>query len=210
MVDHQKRGSIAYGKLLDIIKTPEFGEIMNIEVKSHAFPYDSLFNCLLEWDIHAIDMMLAIGGDVKEITAKCKYLKSDPERASIAILVEFENGVVGTINLGTEGNSGCQAERVEVVGSNLRTVIVDNARRLIYTDENDLQVWESDWKPISENMTHVLDGYVRNIYNFCKSIHTRQTPLPSIYNEWQALKFIYDVAGQCGIEKKWKMVIGER
>jgi predicted dehydrogenase len=210
MVDHQKRGSIAYRKALEIVEQPEFGEIMSIQMTMNAYPYDTLLNCLMEMDIHQMDMFLGVGGEIKEMHAMCKFHPDEHVRAAIAAIVKFDSGIVGTIHVGTEGNSGCLSERFHIIGSNLRTVYVDNAREVTYVNENDLQIWKSDWRPISENMSHVLDGYVQNIYNYCKGIHTREIPKPTIYDEWKVLKFIYEIADQCGFEKSWKMVIGER
>jgi len=207
MVDHQKRGSAAYRRAMDIIKRPEFGEVMMIEAKAHGYPYDTLLTCLLEWHSHAVDIFRAFGGDIVELKAMGKSVAKN--RCAIGLVCKFENGVVGTANWGTEGNRGYFCERIEVVGA-MCGVIVENARKVTYYRENTSEVWESDWAPLSVNMTHVLDGYVENIKSFCEGIHTRVTPKPSLYDEWKNIEILHEICDQLGFEKEWKVVIGER
>ena len=88
MVEHQKRCSKAYLKAMDFAKSEDFGEIVMIETKMHGRPYETLFNLFVEWHIHNMDLVLAFGGDVKTVKAVQKSLA--PNRAAIAILLEFE------------------------------------------------------------------------------------------------------------------------
>ncbi|MDD5017975.1 MAG: Gfo/Idh/MocA family oxidoreductase [Eubacteriales bacterium] len=207
MVDHQKRGSIAYRKAMDIIKQPDFGEVMMIEAKAHGYPYETFLTCLLEWHSHAVDIFRAFGGDIAEMKAMGKRIGDN--RCAVALACTFENGIVGTANWGTEGNRGYFCERLEVVAP-MGGVIVENARKVIYYKENDSQVWESDWAPLSVNMTHILDGYVQNIKTFCEAVHSRIIPRPSLYDEWKNLEVLHEICDQLGFEKEWKVVIGER
>lgn len=207
MVDHQKRGSIAYRKAMEIIERPEFGEVMMIEAKAHGYAYETLLTCLLEWHSHAVDIFRAFGGDIAEMKAMGKSVAKN--RCAVALVCKFESGVVGTANWGTEGNRGYFCERMEVVGP-MCGVIVENARKVTYYRENNAQVWESDWAPLSVNMTHVLDGYVENIKTFCESVHTRDVPEPSLYDEWKNIEVLHEICSQLGFEKEWKVVVGER
>ncbi len=207
MVDHQKRGAIAYRKAMDIVSQKEFGEVMMIEAKAHGYSYETLLTCLLEWHSHAVDILRAFGGDIAEMKVMGK--RKGKNRCAVALVCKFESGVVGTANWGTEGNRGYFCERLEVVGQSCG-VIVENARKVTYYEENNSHVWESDWAPLSVNMTHVLDGYVENIKNFCEAVHTREVPKPSLYDEWKNIEILHEICDQLGFEKEWKVVIGER
>lgn len=207
MVDHQKRNSIAYRKAMDIIAQPEFGEVMMIEAKAHGYAYDTLLTCLLEWHSHAVDIFRAFGGDIVDLKAMGKSVAKN--RCAVGLVCKFDSGVVGTANWGTEGNRGYFCERIEIVGE-MGGVIVENARKVIYYRENNSQVWESDWAPLSVNMSHVLDGYVGNIEAFCSAVHTRVAPKPSLYDEWKNIETLHEICDQLGFEKTWKVVVGER
>lgn len=172
MVEHQKRYSTAYSKALAIVRQKEFGDITMVEGKAHAdHNFDSHFNCFVEWNIHNIDIVRAFAGEVKQLIAVKNAITE--KRAAIAILLEFESGAIGTLNWGTEGGFGRFNERLEIVGSNLRGVVVENARDVYYYNGNEATSWKPDWLPIHDNFTHVMDGYVGIIKSFLESIHTR-------------------------------------
>ena len=209
MVDHQKRRSTAYLRALEIASKPTFGRVTMIESKMHGHLYDSLFNCMMEWQIHNIDIVRAFGGDVKEITARMCRLA--PNRASIAALLTFENGAVATLNWGSEaGNKGRFCERVEVVGSEHEGVIVENVRHVIHYRGDESTEWAPSWLPAIHAQTPVIDGYVGNLREFMNCVLERRPPVPDIDDEVKALKVIYEIARQIGIETKWTMTVGDR
>jgi len=212
MVEHQKRCSKAYLKAMEFVKSEEFGEVVMIETKMHGRPYETLFNLFVEWHIHNMDITLAFGGDVKTVKAVQKSLA--PNRAAIAILLEFEKGAVATVNWGSEGGFGRFSERFEVVGSNWRGVIVENARDVTYYDHNrtdyyshnTVKVWKHDWWPMHENFTHALDGYVGIIQRFAESIVSREQGAPSATDERKVLEVIHEVLKQLNIPVDWRYV----
>lgn len=208
MVDHQKRRSSAYRKALEITGSSKFGAVTMIASKMHGHLYDNLFNCMMEWQIHNIDIVRAFAGDVSNVEARMHRLA--PNRATIAMLVEFENGAVGTLNWGSEAGWGRFCERLEIVGSNGEAVVVDNVRHLTHYREDESWEWGPNWIPISENQTTVIDGYVGNLRAFIESVRTRVPAVPGLADEVAALKFIYAVADKLGIETEWTMTIGKR
>jgi len=208
MIDHQKRRATAYLKMMEIIDKKEFGDIVMIESKQHGYPYDTLFNCLIELQIHNIDIMRAVGGEVKKLTAY--QTKIENNRSAITVVMEFTNGVIGTTHIGTEGNRGAYCERLEVVGSGGQGVFVENVRKVIHYKENNSYVWQPDWMPHMRNSTLALDGYIGNMEHFFRCIRERQEPVPNIYDEMKALEIIFEICRQLNIETKWNMVVGEK
>ncbi|GAK56927.1 oxidoreductase domain protein [Candidatus Vecturithrix granuli] len=209
MVDHQKRRATAYQKALEIVKSPSFGKVTMVEAKMHGHIYDNLFNCMMEWQIHNIDIVRAFAGDVKEIVARMCRLADN--RASIAILLTFENGAVATLNWGSEaGGKGRFCERIEVVGSNDEAVIVENVRHVIHYKEDESKEWAPNWVPILKNQTTVIDGYVGNLREFMNCVLERRQPVPNIEDEVRALRVIYAIAEQLGIPAEWTITIGDR
>lgn len=211
MVDHQKRYSAAYEKALEIASNKaEFGDIVMIESKMHSHTYQNTFTGLMEWQIHNIDIIQAFGGDRKIKSVKAAQKKISENKTAIAILLQFDNGVVATVNWGVVGSRGVYCERLEVVGDKGRGVIVENARRLTYYHQNEGRVWEADWCPQRHNQSFVFDGYVPALQHFTDCIHTRTQPVPNIRHEVKALEIIYGVADQLNIPKEWSVVRGER
>lgn len=208
MIDHQKRRATAYLKMMEIINKKDFGDVAMIESKQHGYPYNSLFNCLIELQIHNIDILRAFGGEVKNLTAY--QTKIAHNRSAITLVMEFANGVIGTTHIGTEGNRGAYCERLEVVGSGGQGVFVENVRKVVHYKENDSYVWQPDWMPHMRNSTLVLDGYIGNIEHFFDCIKKRKEPVPNIYDEMKALEIIFEICKQLKTEAKWTMVIGEK
>jgi UDP-N-acetylglucosamine 3-dehydrogenase len=206
MIDHQKRYNTAYRKAMDITREKDFGDIAMIESKMHGRPYDTMFDCLMEWNIHNIDIVRAFGGEIKTIRAIRKQITA--ERGAIAILLQFDSGAVGTLNWGTEGGFGRFCESLEVVGSNQCGVIVENARKLTYYRGNDAKSWAPDWQPIRVYQTIVLDGYVGVLTRFLECIAKGETPIPNISDGVKNLEAVYEVADQLGIPKRWTQVVG--
>jgi predicted dehydrogenase len=207
MVEHMKRYSTAYKRAMDIVNSKDFWSIVMIESKMHGRPYVSLFNCLIEWQIHNIDIVRAFGGDVKNLKAVKKQIAEN--RAAIAVLLEFENGVVGTLNWGTEGGFGRYCERLEIVGSNWKGVIVENTRDVIYYDHNIGQVWRPDWQPVHDNFIHALDGYVGIIGKFIECINTRKQAGPTATDERKNLEIIHEIRKQLNIPFDWRYTPSE-
>jgi len=208
MVDHQKRRATVYLKMKEIISKKEFGDIVMIESKQHGYPYDSLFNCLIELQIHNIDILRAFGGEVKKINAFQKKIAAN--RSAIVLVLEFENGIIGTTHIGTEGNRGVYCERLELVGSEGQGVFADNVRKVTHYNENDSYTWEPDWMPHLRNSSLTLDGYIGNLNHFFDCIVNRKEPSPSIYDEMKTLEIIFETCKQLGISTDWGIVIGEK
>ncbi len=208
MIDHQKRRSAAYGRALDQAHSKDFGKITMIESKMHGHEYDNLFNCMIEWQIHNIDIVRAFCGNVREVEARMCRLTEN--RAAIAVLLEFENGAVGTLNWGSEAGWGRFCERVEVVGSNHRGIIVENVRDVINYHQDTSSEWAPNWIPIVENQTTNIDGYINNLKHFIECVRTRKQPVPNARDEAEALRVIYEICRQLEISTDWTITVGKR
>jgi len=204
MVAHQKRHSTAYKKAKEIVSNKaDFGNIVQIEAKMHGMPvFPTNFSCLMEWQIHNIDIIRAFGGDITEISVMSKKFTNNA--ASLVILLRFANGVVGTLGWGTYGGPGPYCERLEVIGDRGKGVIVDNAYDLVCYDGSWSRRWAPDWNPNLGNQSHVLNGYVGEILHFIECAKKNIEPSPSIEDGLKSLEAIYEIAHKAGIEAEWK------
>ncbi len=212
MVEHNKRHATAVRKARQIAASKDFGKLVMINSTMLGYPYETLFDCMMEWQIHSINLIRAFAGEVRDLQAlRCDVSE---QRAAIAILMEFESGTVGTAHWGTEGGTnhglgagrGCQ--RLELVGDNARVLAIENDRRLMYFHGNDARVWEPDWSPHAHNSSLVIDGYVGALSHFAQCIRERQTPDPCIGDQVRDLEFVHRVAELLDVTTEWRAVQG--
>ena len=135
---------------------------MKPEAKMHGMDwFPNNFTCLMEWQIHNIDLLRFFGGDIVDISVMSKSFKYN--KASIVLLLKFENGAVGAVGWGTFGGPGPYCERLEIIGEKGKGVIIRNAYNLIHYDGSWGEKWAPDWNPNLSNQSHVLNGYVGEI-----------------------------------------------
>jgi predicted dehydrogenase len=213
MVEHNKRYATAIRKAKAIMGGEAFGNLVMVNSSMLAYPYDTLFDCMMEWQIHNIDLLRLFAGDVAEVHAMKRTV--DDQRAAIAILMQFESGVVGTTHWGTEGGTnhglgaGRGCERMELISDTAHVLVIENDRRIVHYHGNDAQTWESDWSPHRQNSSLVIDGYVGVLEAFTESIVSRTPPDPDIEDEIAAIRFVHQVAEQLDIPQEWKVVEGK-
>jgi len=211
-VDHQKRHGVPYVMAKKVIEERFPNGISMIETKMHGRPYETLFNCLMEWQIHNIDLVRFFADDDEIVFIKAISNPIDEKRMAIAVLLQFRNGIIATLNWGTEGGYGSFCERFEAVekeGS--QGVIVENAWKFIYYNLNHSETWEPDWQPIRKNLSYVVFGYEPGIREFAECVLKRDhVPKPTMEDEAKALEVIYEIADQLKISKDWRPVLCER
>jgi predicted dehydrogenase len=191
-VGHQKRHGLAYRHAHQIVTNEkEFGNVIQIESKMHGFTvFPTFYTCMLEWQCHNLDIVISFGGEITEVQA----------------MLRFEGGAVGTLGWGTYGGPGQFAERIEILGDRGRGVIITNAREVTYYTEDTGRTWTSDWNPISENQSHVFNGYVGELRHFIDCVRRGKTPVPSIQDEAKTMAWLTEIAAKADIPITWAPV----
>jgi predicted dehydrogenase len=204
MIAHQKRHATAYKKAQEIVSDQEnFGRIVQIEAKMHGMGwFPTNFTCLLEWQIHNIDLLRAFGGDIEEISVVAESYGDN--LASLVFLLRFKEKAIATVSWGTFGGPGPYCERLEIIGEKGKGVIVENAYDLVFYDGSWGRRWRPDWNPNLANQSHILNGYVGEILHFIECARKNETPSPSIEDGVKSLEAIYEIAGQAGITPEWQ------
>lgn len=213
-VGHQKRHGLAYRRAMKIIGEKEnFGNVIQIESKMHGFPiFPTFYTCMLEWQCHNLDIVRAFAGngDIKEIEAKS--FKTGKETGALTAMVRFDSGALGILGWGTYGGPGQFSERIEVLGSKGRGVIVTNAREVtsygkdVGEDIEVGKVWTSDWNPISKNQSHVFNGYVGELLHFIECVKKGKKPKPSIDDEVKTMSYLIEIARKAEIPVEWDFI----
>jgi predicted dehydrogenase len=207
-VDHQKRHGLAWNKAREIVSnTEEFGNIVQIESKQHGFTvFPTFYTCMLEWQSHNLDLIQSFGGEIEEVEA-WSHLVNDKHGSLIAML-RFKNDILATLGWGTFGGPGPYDEKVEVISDKGKGVIVTNSRVVTYYDKKIGKTWTSNWDPVSENQSHVFNGYVGGLRNFidCVKGVEGKKPVPSIEDEVQTMYWLKEIAKKANIDIKWDAV----
>jgi predicted dehydrogenase len=203
MVGHQKRHGTAYRQAKEVVsREDEFGRIVQIEAKMHGMPtFPNTFSCLMEWQIHNIDLIRWFGGDIADIAVQSWI--HGPSSASLAMSLKFEKGAVGAVGWGTYGGPGPFCERLEVISEKGSGVIVENAYDTIIYQGAWAKRWRPDWNPNLANQSQVLMGYVGEIQHFIDSVRGKAEPSSSIDDGVKNLEALYEIARQAGIPAEW-------
>jgi myo-inositol 2-dehydrogenase / D-chiro-inositol 1-dehydrogenase len=204
MVAHQKRHGTAYNFAREIAAdTKEFGRVVQIEAKMHGMPrFPTNFGCLMEWQIHNIDLIRSFAGDIEDITVRS--LVMGVRKAAVTLLLKFAGGAVAAVGWGTFGGPGPFCERIEVVGDKGKGVIVENAYDVTWYDGSWCRRWRPDWNPNLANQSQVLMGYVGEIRHFVECVQKKKQPSPSIDDGVKNLQALYEIARQMGIPPRWR------
>ena len=202
-VGHQKRHGLAYKRARACIEDKQkFGNIIQIESKMHGFTvFPTIYTCMLEWQCHNLDLVVSFGGPIREIQAM-SYSQT-PRTGALTVMLRFETGALGILGWGTHGGPGQFVERVEILSDKGRGVIVTNGREVISYDNEAGENWTSDWNPISQNQSHVFNGYVGELRHFIDCIKSGQTPVPSIEDEAKTMRYLEEIAAKAGIPIEW-------
>lgn len=205
-VGHQKRHGLAYQRARRVVADEAaFGRITHIESKQLGFPvFPTFYTCMLEWQCHNLDLVIALGGPVAEVEAKA-YLV-DERHGALNALLRLESGALATLTWGTYGGPGPFAERVEIVGDRNRGVSIVNGREVTVFEEEVGEVWTSDWNPISKNQSHVVNGYVPQLVHFVERVRSGREPEPSIHQEVRTMEVLRDIALRAGIPLEWRFI----
>ncbi len=205
-VGHQKRHGLAYRRAMDIVSDVErFGHIVHIQSTQLGFPvFPTFYTCMLEWQCHNLDLVIALGGRVAEVEARAHLV--DERHGSLNALLRFEGGALATLVWGTYGGPGPFAERLEIVGDRNRGVTIANAREVTHFEESSGEVWTSDWNPISQNQSHVFNGYVPQLLHFVERARSGRQPEPSIDDEVHTMEVLREIATRAGVPIEWAFI----
>jgi predicted dehydrogenase len=205
-VGHQKRHGLAYRRAREIVSdTKEFGNVIQIESKMHGFTvFPTFWTCMLEWQCHNLDAVISFGGEVTEVQAMAH--KTGDSTGALVAMLRFAGGAVGTLGWGTYGGPGQFAERIEILSDKGRGVIITNGREVTSYTEEVGSTWTSDWNPISNNQSHVFNGYVGELRHFIDCVRSGSVPVPSIEDEAKTMTCLAEIATKAGIPITWAPV----
>jgi len=193
MVGTMKRHALIYRRVKEIIERPDFGLPSAVQAKmTIGWKNGNGYALLLDMGVHMLDLLLALMGNVDEVT----YQKAQFEETHIsyAILLHFASGAVGTLFLSDQHSWIRTNERVEITG-NGQFVVAENLTRLEhYLPDGEIHTWEPGFSiPNDENLTHFLVGYAGELQAFADAIRTGSPPHADIADACKVFQLIKDI-----------------
>lgn len=152
-VGFMRRFYFAYREAKRMIEGGEIGEIQALGGRFWSGRLDDLLNN----GVHIFDIVQFFGRRAAEVYAKAKG-------NHIALTIGFEGGVVGNLFLSDTSWNHSVHERLEIAGSDGRTLVAENGRRLwMYAPRGSESIFDLSgeparfWEP--PQVVHAITGY---------------------------------------------------
>lgn len=198
MVGLMKRHAPAYRKAREIVASPSFGSLAMIDARFcvGAFPGDEEF--VREVGIHHLDLIRYFAGEVAGLQAERHQTTAGA--LTLAVLLKFTSGAVGTMRLSSGQSWRARNERVELLGSG-QSLVIENMVSLHHYRTVDAPApggpfagpGESFWEPnftvpTAPNQTTYLNGFGFEIEHFVQSLLAGKKPQPDLGDFIQDLR----------------------
>lgn len=175
MTGFKKRFAPAYRKAHEALGRGELGELTLLTIEAACGPYGPLGrDFLLDFGIHAIDLVRYLGGEVDEVSASS--LGSHTYAASFV----FASGAVGTLGLSANRTWQTATERVELTGNGGSFLQVDNSVELLRFAGGSIA---EQHRPVFSTMggdSLVETGFQPELDAFVDAVRTNTEPEASI------------------------------
>lgn len=136
---------------------------------------------LLDFGIHAIDVVRFLCGEVEEVYAR-------GADQAYAIALSFANGAVGSVTLSGRRDARL-VEQVEVTGANGQSVTLTDGQHLIRYDGSEVGAWHHTAFTITDSFAE--NGYRGEIAEFLAAIEEGREPESSIASAHETMR-LYD------------------
>lgn len=198
MVGLMKRHAPAYRKAREIVASRSFGSLAMIDARFcvGAFPGDEEF--VREVGIHHLDLIRYFAGEVA--TLQAERHQTTAGALTLAVLLRFASGAVGTMRLSSGQSWRARNERVELLGRG-QSLVIENMISLRHYRTVDAPApggpfagpGESFWEPnftvpTVPNQTTYLNGFGFEIEHFVQSLLAGKKPQPALGDFIQDLR----------------------
>lgn len=199
MVGFNKRFGPVYKEAKNLIEKGELGSLDSIFIRAYFGPTKDERALLIDVGIHYIDLLRFFGGEIKSLQVKKKIHK---DKATVAILCEFNQGMLGTLQLSNNFSWAKPGEYIEILGQE-SLLILDDCHKLTFhkptiacpgelsLEQEKSTVWEPNYSvPVKENSLIFLNGYVFELRYFAESIQKGYQGASNIEDGLEALSII--------------------
>ena len=217
VVGFMKRFATGYRMAKEISEGHDFGAVQMVSARITSGVWTPAwsktltpFSFVLDHSVHFLDLMRFYGGPVAWVSAVKTQASGD--RFGFAILLGYESGAAGLLEISNYESRGAPNERIQITGSNGTSVTVENVSRVTYTrdaepmvpgrafsPDRERLVWEPNMTNISqENASLVHMGYVGEMRNLLSALAAGGTVTPSIEDGLAAVALAHAVVESDG------------
>lgn len=198
-VGFMKRFATGYRMAKEISEAADFGavQMVNARITTGVWTpaWSKTLNPLafvLDHSVHFLDLMRFYGGPIAWASA----VRTQPsqDRFGFAVLLGYENGAAGLLEISNYESRGVPNERIQITGSKGVSVAVENVSRVtltrdsepmtpgrLFSPERERLVWEPNMTNISqENASLVHMGYVGEMRSLLSALTGGGKVTPSI------------------------------
>jgi len=180
----KKRYAAAYSRAKEWLATFDPKDLYSISIDYASAQYpnaDEASSFLLDFAIHAIDLIGHLFGDVAEVFCFSKGMDA------YAVSLRFANGATGSMNL-TDGRSfGVPTEEVEITvrGGNFMTIHNSSAWRI--TENGAPAEWREPPTFVSGGDSGNDTGHLAEIVDFLAAIREGRSTRSNIYESYKSM-----------------------
>lgn len=217
-VGFMKRFATGYRMARQTIDRPEFGNVAHISARISTGVWKPVwakeldaFSFVMDHSIHYLDLVAFFGGPVREVTSQ--FVQRDGARMGFAVLLRFESGATGVLEISNLESRGVPNERIQIMGDAGQSVAVENVTRMTYSrdaapmsegrpfdPETERLVWEPNMTNISqENSSTIHMGYAGEMRHFAVALATGHAVSPDITDGIAALELAHAVLSSNGV-----------
>jgi myo-inositol 2-dehydrogenase/D-chiro-inositol 1-dehydrogenase len=217
VVGFMKRFATGYRMAKELSEDADFGGVQMVSARITSGVWTPAwsksltpFSFVLDHSVHFLDLMRFFGGPIEWVSA-VKTQASD-ERFGFAILLGYESGAAGLLEISNYESRGVPNERLQITGANGASVTVENVSRVTYTRDAEAMVpgrafspqrerlvWEPNMTNISEeNASLVHMGYVGEMRSLAAALSAGLPAAPSIEDGIAALALAHAVVESDG------------
>lgn len=199
MVAFMHRFAIVSGWAKKAISTAQFGKMMMLYARQGVWATKAE-NVVLDCGIHHIDLLCELGGKVDWLIAT---KNSDGDRRhAFAVILHFENGVVGQMNLNSLESMSTPGDIIEIHGDKGNWLRIDNWTRVAWYKDTGVLfgapedpgeshlVYEHSWTAAGRNRSPVVQGYVGEFVHFFNCLRERIKPKPDLWDGYNAMQIV--------------------
>ncbi|WP_445503421.1 Gfo/Idh/MocA family protein [Microvirga sp. G4-2] len=216
-VGFMKRFATGYRMAKELTSAPDFGRLMHLTARicsgvwTPAWSSElTTFAFVLDHSVHYLDLIQFYAGPVASVTAELSQASN--ERFGYAVLLRFQSGATGLLEISNYESRGVPNERIQLMGSEGNSVMVENVSRVTYSRNAppmslgrhfdpaaDRVVWEPNMTNISpENSSLVHQGYVGEMRHLADMLLSNRPTKPDIDDGIAAVQLAHAIVASNG------------